>query len=131
MELYGPRRATAGLPRVALVFSTEHSAKEDHMPTFDQVPLQEAMLKTATGKTAQITQEYLGYFEQLTEGQAGRLRPDEGETVATVRRRLGVAAKLSGLDITIKRQGDEVYFWVEPNPRLRRQLRRSQSDPEA
>ena len=101
------------------------------MPTFDQVSLQEAMLKTANGKTAQITQEYLGYIEQLPEGQAGRLQPGEGETVATVRRRLGVAAKLSGKDITIKRQGDEVYFWVQPNPRLRRQLSRSQSAPEA
>ncbi len=101
------------------------------MPTFDQMPLQEAMLKTATGKTAQITKEYLGYIEQLTEGQAGRLQPGEDESMATVRRRLGIAAKLSGKDITIKRQGNEVYFWVEPNPRLRRQIRRSQSAPEA
>ena len=101
------------------------------MPTFDQVPLQEAMLKTATGKTAQITQEYLGYIEQLPEDQAGRLQPDEGESVATVRRRLGVAAKLSGKDIIIKRQGNEVYFWEQPFPRLRRQLRRSQSIPKA
>ncbi len=100
------------------------------MPTFDQVPLQEAMLKTATGKTAQINQEYLGYIAQLPGGQAGRLRPSEGESVATVRRRLGVAAELSGKDITIKRQGDEVYFGVEPNPRLRRQVRRSHSSPE-
>ena len=69
--LYGPRRATAGLQLVALVFSTELSTKEDCMPTFDQVPLQEAMLKTATGKTTQINQEYLGYIEKLTEGQAG------------------------------------------------------------
>ncbi len=101
------------------------------MPTFDQVPLQEAMLKTATGKTAQITQEYLGYIEQLTEGQAGRLQLGERETVATVRRRLGVAAKLSGKDITIKRQGNEVYFWVQQEPRPRRQRRGSQSDPDA
>ncbi len=42
------------------------------MPAFDQVPLQEAMLKTATGKTAQITKEYLGYIERLPEDQAGR-----------------------------------------------------------
>ncbi len=97
------------------------------MPTFDQVSLQEAMLKTATGKTAQITKEYLGYIEQLPEDQAGRLQPDEGESVATIRRRLGVAAKLSGKDIIIKRQGNEVYFWEEPYPRLRRQIRRSQS----
>ena len=70
--------------------------QENHMPTFDQVPLQEAMLKTATSKTAQITQEYLGYIIQLLDGQAGRLQPSEEESVATVRRRLGVAAKLSG-----------------------------------
>ncbi len=87
------------------------------MPTFDQVPLQEAMLKTATGKTAQITKEYLGYIEQLTEGQAGRLQPGEDESMATVRRRLGIAANISGKDITIKRQGNEVYFWVQQEPR--------------
>ncbi len=120
-----------GLPQAAYVFSTELSTKEDRMPTFDQVPLQEAMLKTATGRTAQITQEYLGYIEQLPEDQAGRLQPGEGESVATVRRRLGVAAKLSGQDITIKRQGNEVCFWVQAYPRLRRQLRRSKSVPEA
>ena len=101
------------------------------MRTFDQVPLPEAILKTATSRTARITQEYLGYIEQLPEGQAGRLQPGEGESVATVRRRLGVAAKLSGQDITIKRQGNEVYFWVQAYPRLRRQLRRSKSVPEA
>ena len=100
------------------------------------------MLKTATGRTAWIKQEYLGYIEQLTEGQAGRLQPDEGqagrlqpdegESVATVRRRLGVAAKSSGKDITIKRQGNEVYFWVQPlYPTLRRQIRRSRSVPDA
>ena len=101
------------------------------MPTFDQVPLQEAILKTATGKTAKITQEYLGYIEHLPEGQAGRLQPGEGESVATVRRRLGVAAKLSGKDITIKRQGTEVYFWVQQEPRVRRQRRGSQGVPGA
>ena len=100
------------------------------MPTFDEVPLQEAMLKTATGRPAQITQEYLGYIEQLAEGQAGRLQPGDGESVATVRRRLGVAVKLSSKDITIKRQGNEVYFWVQQEPRPRRQ-RRARGGPEA
>jgi len=84
-----------------------------------------------TGKIAQITKEYLGYIEQLTEGQAGRLQPGEDESMATVRRRLGIAAKLSGKDITIKRQGNEVYFWVQQEPRPRRQRRESQSVPEA
>ncbi len=101
------------------------------MPTFDQVPLQEAMMKTATGKTAPITQEYLGYIEQLTESQAGRLQPGQGESVATVRRRLGAAVKLSGKDIVIKRQGNEVYFWVQQEPRPRRRRRGSQTAQEA
>ena len=100
------------------------------MPTFGEVPLQEAMLKTATGRPAQIIQEYLGYIEQLADGRAGRLQPGDGETVATVRRRLGVAAKLSAKDITIKRQGEEVYFWVQQEPIPRRQ-RRARSGPEA
>jgi len=103
----------------------------DRMPTFDQMPLQEALLKTATGKSAQITKEYLSYIEQLTEDQAGRLQPGESESVATVRRRLGVAAKLSGKDIIIKRQGNEVYFWVQQELRPRRQRRESQSVPQA
>ncbi len=101
------------------------------MPAFETVPLQEAMLKTSTGRRAQLAQEYLGYIEQLPEGQAGRLQPGEGESVATIRRRLGVAAKLSGKDIAIKRQGSEVYFWVQQEPRPRRQRRGSQSVPEA
>ncbi len=97
------------------------------MPTFDQVPLRVAMLKTAT----QITKEYLGYIGQLSEDQAGRLQPDEGESVATIRRRLGIAAKLSGKDISIKRQGNEVYFGVQQGPRPRRRRRGSQTAPEA
>ena len=101
------------------------------MPTFDQVPLQAAMLNTSTGKTAKSTQEYLGYIAQLHEGQAGMLQPGEGESLATVRRRLGVAAKLSGKDIAIKRQGNEVYFWVQQEPGLRGLRRGSQSNPEA
>ncbi len=84
------------------------------MPKFDQVPLQEAMLRTSTGARAQVIQEYLGYIEQLAEGQSGRLQLAEGESVATIRRRLGEAVKLSGKEITIRRSGDEIYFWVQP-----------------
>ncbi len=102
------------------------------MPTFDQVSLQEAMMKTATGQRAQTAQEYLGYLDQLAEGQAGRLQPAEGESVATVRRRLGAAAKLAGKDITIRRAGGEVYFWAQSQePRPRRRRRGSQTAPEA
>ena len=82
------------------------------MPKFEAIPLSEAKLRSATGRRAQITQEYLAYIKELQAGQAGRLQPGEGETVGAVRRRLGAAAKLFGKPVTIKRVGDEVFFWL-------------------
>ncbi len=46
------------------------------MPKFDIVPIEEVRVKTATEsasvrKRAQILQEYRGYIDQLTKGQAG------------------------------------------------------------
>jgi len=82
------------------------------MPKFDLIPVEEARMKSATGKRARMAQQYLGYVEQLKEGQAGRLQAAEGETDGAVRRRLGAAAKLAGKNLTIKRGGGEGYFWV-------------------
>ena len=101
------------------------------MPQFDLVSLQEAMMKSATGKRAQITREYLGYIEQLKEGQAGRLKVAEGETIGAIRRRLGVAAKLAGKNLTIKRVEDEVYFWVEEGAAPKRRRGRPRKNPGA
>ena len=88
------------------------------MPKLDVVPIEEARGKTASEsasvrKRAQILQEYQGYIDQLTKGQAGRLVAGAGETTATVRRRIGAAARAAGKNLTIKRAGDEVYFWAE------------------
>ncbi len=83
------------------------------MPKFDLVSLQEAMSVTATGKRAQITQEYVGFINRLGAGEAGKLEASPNETVTAIRRRLGSAAKAAGKDITIKRTGDKVYFWVQ------------------
>ncbi len=90
------------------------------MPTFYRVPLGEAKTKTASGKRAQIIAEYVRYIEELQEGEAGRLQAGEGETLATVRRRLGTAAKESGRSFAIRRKGDEIYFWAEETRRRRR-----------
>ncbi len=84
------------------------------MPKLDIVPIEEAKVKTASkGKRAQILQEYRGYIDQLTKGQAGRLVASTGESTATVRRRIGAAARSAGKNLTIRRAGDEVYFWAE------------------
>ncbi len=89
------------------------------MPIFDRVPLEEARMKTASGKRAQIIAEYLRYIEQLGDGEAGRLRAAEGEPITTVRRRLGAAARQLEKTLTIRRTGDEVYFWQERRRRGR------------
>ena len=88
------------------------------MPKLDIVPIEEARAKTATEsasirKRAQILQEYRGYIDQLKSGEAGRLVAGAGETTATVRRRIGAAARAAGHKLTIRRSGDEVYFWTE------------------
>ena len=89
------------------------------MPTFELIPLDEAMMKSATGKRAQMIAEYVGFIEKLQEGQAGKLQPSEGETAMALRRRLGAAAKLAGRELVIRRAGDEVYFWEAPKKRGR------------
>ena len=72
--------------------------------------LGEAKIKTASGKRAQIIAEYVRYIEQLEEGEAGRLQAAKGETIATIRRRRGAAARQSERNLTIGRTGDEIYF---------------------
>ena len=87
------------------------------MPKFDRVPLAEARMKTASGKRAQIIAEYVRYIEQLGDGEAGRLQAAEGEPITTVRRRLGAAARQLEKSLTIRRTGDEIYFWAEETRR--------------
>ncbi len=89
------------------------------MPRFDRVPLGEAKMKTArpNSKRAEIIAEYVSYIEQLGAGEAGRLQATEGEPITTVRRRLGAAGRQLGRKLTIRRTGDEVYFWAEEQRR--------------
>ncbi len=84
------------------------------MPKFDIVPIEKVSAKSASeGKRAQVLQEYRGYIDQLRGGEAGRLVASAGETTATVRRRLGDAARAARKKLTIRRAGDQVYFWIE------------------
>ena len=101
------------------------------MPTFELIPRGDALLRSATGKRAQIMKEYVGYIEQLKDGQAEKLRATDGETVAAVRRRLGAAAKLIGKDLVIKRSGDEVFFWDQSKARSTRGRGRPRKSPDA
>ena len=85
------------------------------MPQFESVSMQEALSKTANpSKRTVIIEGYLGYLSELRPRKAGRLQAGDGETIGAIRRRLGEAAKLSGVDLVIRRVGEEIYFWKRP-----------------
>src|ERR671918_1950728 len=99
------------------------------MPDFEIVPLDEARLKTLSGRQGQIVKQYSQYIEQLEGGQAGKLHATSDEKITTIRRRLVTTARLLGKELIIKRTGDELYFWIkspeEERPRRRRRARRN------
>lgn len=101
------------------------------MPEFEVVPLDEARLKTASGRQGKIVKQYSGYIGHLVDGGAGRLRMSEDEIVTTIRRRLVTTARLMGKELVIKRSGDELYFWLKAAEADKpRRSRRAKRDPE-
>jgi hypothetical protein len=87
------------------------------MPEFELVPRQQAITSSSTRSRSDVIREYSQFIGQLGRDEAGKITPSDGETVATVRRRLGSAVKASGKSMQIKRLGAEIYFWEEPSKR--------------
>ena len=87
------------------------------MPEFELVSREEAMTTSSRPARSEVIQEYIDRIRSLGRDEAVRLTPSEGETVATVRRRLGAAVRASGKSIRIKRQGSDLYFWEDPPKR--------------
>ncbi len=82
------------------------------MPGFRRVSREEASGRRATVSPALARlKQYQGYITKVAPGVTGRLTPGKGETPAAVRRRLGAAAAALGVKLTVKRVGDQVYFW--------------------
>ena len=80
--------------------------------------------------------EYVAYIQQLPKGQAGRLRIGAEEKHFTVRRRLITAATAMHIALTVKRSGNDLYFWREDGeaeqPRMKRSYtRRATPDEES
>ena len=103
------------------------------MPEFTTVPVREAQMRTIPGRRGTFMNEYADYIQRLPQGLAGRLRAGEGENPLTLRRRLVVAATAMNIPLTIKRSGNDLYFWREdggedqPRPK-RRYTRRARTD---
>ena len=85
------------------------------MPEFTTVPVQEAQVRTIPGRQGKFINEFADYIRRVPKGQAGRLTIGEQEKHTTVRRQLVVAAKTINIPLTIKRSGNDIYFWSEGN----------------
>jgi hypothetical protein len=83
------------------------------MPEFTTVSVQEAQIRTIPGRQGKFINEYADYIQHLPQGQAGKLRIGEDEKHTTVRRCLVTAAKVMNIPLTIKRSGNDIYFWRE------------------
>jgi hypothetical protein len=87
--------------------------------------MKEARLRTTSGRQAKYLSEYAEYIQQLPQGQAGRIRVGEQEKHLTIRRRLVTTAKALGMNMIVKRSGNDLYFWREdgteeqPKPKRR------------
>ena len=95
------------------------------MVKFEKMSQTKAEMDSATGKRAEIMVEYLGYLNQLQDGEAGILTAggvDESPTA--LRRRIGKAAQAAGKEIVIRRKGDAIYFWPGSGVRRRRRARK-------
>jgi hypothetical protein len=103
------------------------------MPDFTTVSVQEAMVRTIPGRQGSFLNQYIDYIQQVPSGQAGKLHVVEQENPLTIRRRLVTAAKAMHIPLTIKRSGNELYFWREDGeaeqPRSRRGRRPRTGSP--
>ena len=95
------------------------------MVKFEVMSQTKAELDSATGKRAEIMVEYMGYLNQLKEGEAGVLTASgSDESPTALRRRIGKAAQAAGKQIAIRRNGDAIYFWLDSGVRRRRRPRK-------
>jgi hypothetical protein len=83
------------------------------MPEFTTVSINEAQMRTIPGRQGRFLNEYIDYIQHVPSGQAGKLRIGDEEKLLTVRRRLITAAQAMNISLTIKRSGNDLYFWRE------------------
>ena len=90
------------------------------MPSFTTLSAEQAQLITGRDKRLKELADYIRNVSSLPFGRVGKVVPSEGETLSTVRRRLGDAIRRSGRNMEIERTDDAVYYWMrEPRRRGR------------
>ena len=95
------------------------------MPEFKTTSIDEAKRVTGGTKREKALSAYAGHINKLVAGEAGKVVPSADETLSTVRRRVGDAARLLGIEMEIKRTQDSVYFWLKEKRKRGRPRTRS------
>jgi hypothetical protein len=86
------------------------------MPVCTYISLQDALIAThQRWQLRNFMSEYLDYIQDVPLGRAGRLHVSEGEpdSPIIVRRRLDGVAKAFNIPLTIKRTGQDIFYWRE------------------
>ena len=119
MEFTLPSRLSAILPPLDLSFTLLNPMLGAYtaMPQFTTTSIEEAQRLTEGGKRQKDLAAYIESVNDLSAGTAGKVVASEGETLSTVRRRLGDAARTSGKDVEIRRTDDAIYFWLRERRR--------------
>ena len=81
------------------------------MPTFSVLLASEARGQSIGGKRAELLQEYTGYIQRVSPGEAGVLTMGEGETTQAGPPRLNAASEALGKSLEVRRTANAVYFW--------------------
>ena len=83
------------------------------MPEFKKTSIDEAKRLTGGTKRDKALAVYANHIKQLVVGEAGKAVPSAEETLSTVRRRVGDAGRMLGVEMEIRRTQDSVYFWLK------------------
>ena len=95
------------------------------MPKFSRLTVEKALLKTKSDTRQKVLADYIRFINGLTVGDAVKVVASDGESLSTIRRRLGDAMRLSGQKIEIKRGDDGIYFWLQAETQKRKRRPRS------
>src|SRR3990167_2664826 len=86
------------------------------MAKIESIPSAQAELESAKGKTGDRIRQAIEALRNLEMGDAIRLDPGEGESVAEWKRAFAAAGPALGLLVRLKGAGGKLYGWVSADP---------------
>jgi hypothetical protein len=84
------------------------------MVKIEKIPIEEAKrMKESIQRKANILEEYKGYINGLAKNEAGKIKFKNYKEALAIRNRLKRASYALGINVKIKKFGNEVVFYQE------------------